>query len=180
MLDARARHREHLRTVGADPDVALAVKELKLGRHRGFANQKRAAHRGLPKVRGALVESWWSTKKNDMPRAAHGAKEFALVGHSNCGKSALLNALTGSDGLARVDARAGWTDAISWYRVVDEREALEEEYEAEEDERVPGLVEGADEIASSIASSSAATSAARVDVDAEGEFMYRYILCESC
>ena len=143
MLDARARHREQLRAVSADPNVALAVKELKLGRRRGFANQKRAAHRGMPNVRGELVESWWSTKKDDMPRAARGAKEFALVGHSNCGKSALLNALTGIDGLARVDARAGWTDAISWYRVVDERDALEEEWEAEEGEPVPGLVDPA-------------------------------------
>ena len=46
--------------------------------------------------------------------------QVALLGHSNCGKSALLNALTGSSvkrGPAGVHARAGWTAELSFFRV---------------------------------------------------------------
>ena len=134
LLDLRAAHREAMRGASTDPEVAAAVRRLRLGRHRGFANPKTAARRVGPDVRSELVASWWSMRRDDMPRARPGEVEFALVGHSNCGKSALLNALAGVDGLARVSARAGWTDAISWYRIVDEMTAMEEEWEAEENE----------------------------------------------
>jgi len=59
-----------------------------------------------------------------LPRRAQGNKnglpEVAILGHSNCGKSALLNALIGMrsrTGLADVDTRAGWTMRLHFYWV---------------------------------------------------------------
>ena len=49
-----------------------------------------------------------------------GLREVALLGHSNCGKSALLNVLAAekvSEGPAEVHARAGWTATLSFYRI---------------------------------------------------------------
>jgi len=46
--------------------------------------------------------------------------EVAFAGHSNCGKSSLVNAVAGMAprrGLARVSDRAGWTDAVFFYQL---------------------------------------------------------------
>ena len=46
--------------------------------------------------------------------------EVSLIGHSNSGKSTLLNALTGftgRDGVAGVSDRAGWTERLAFIRV---------------------------------------------------------------
>src|SRR5262249_30999018 len=43
--------------------------------------------------------------------------EVAFLGRSNVGKSTLLNALVGSDGLAFVSARPGCTQLINFYQV---------------------------------------------------------------
>ena len=46
------------------------------------------------------------------------APEIGIIGHSNSGKSSLVNALAGkqpSKGLARVSQRAGWTSSLDFY-----------------------------------------------------------------
>src|SRR6266513_1915817 len=53
--------------------------------------------------------------------------EVAFVGRSNVGKSSLLNALARRDGLARVSATPGRTQALQFFRVeaqASDREAL--------------------------------------------------------
>jgi GTP-binding protein len=46
-----------------------------------------------------------------------GLPEVAFLGRSNVGKSSLLNALVGLDGLARTSATPGRTRSINFYRV---------------------------------------------------------------
>ena len=43
--------------------------------------------------------------------------ELAVVGRSNCGKSSLINALVGQDGLARTSRTPGRTQLINWFAV---------------------------------------------------------------
>src|SRR5579871_958032 len=43
--------------------------------------------------------------------------EIAFLGRSNVGKSSLLNALVGADGLARISSRPGCTQLINFYQV---------------------------------------------------------------
>jgi GTP-binding protein len=43
--------------------------------------------------------------------------EIAFLGRSNVGKSSLLNALLGADGLARISSRPGCTQLVNFYQV---------------------------------------------------------------
>ena len=54
------------------------------------------------------------------PEPASGAAaEVAFLGRSNVGKSSLLNALMGVDGLAKTSARPGCTQLINFYQIDD-------------------------------------------------------------
>lgn len=44
--------------------------------------------------------------------------EIAVIGRSNCGKSSLINAITGHNGLARTSSTPGRTRALIFFRVV--------------------------------------------------------------
>lgn len=46
-----------------------------------------------------------------------GDAEVAFLGRSNVGKSSLINALLGADGLARTSARPGCTQVVNFYQV---------------------------------------------------------------
>jgi GTP-binding protein len=43
--------------------------------------------------------------------------ELAVVGRSNVGKSSLINALTGNDGLARTSRTPGRTRLVNWFEI---------------------------------------------------------------
>ena len=61
-----------------------------------------------------------SASRPPWPLFKHLLPEVALAGHSNSGKSTLVNALVGtlpSKGPAKVSDRAGWTDQLCFYRV---------------------------------------------------------------
>ena len=68
--------------------------------------------RGVALHLGAFTSSW--------PIFDHLLPEIAFAGHSNCGKSTLINALAGIEpkkGPASVSDRAGWTERVSFYRI---------------------------------------------------------------
>lgn len=72
-------------------------------------------------VVGAAGEAVHLTSvSQNWPLFKHLLPEIALAGHSNCGKSSLVNALTGlghKRGPAGVNDRAGWTDQICFYQL---------------------------------------------------------------
>ena len=126
MLADRESHAERMLDAWPDPAVEQKIKKLKLGRAKRWHNQQSAEARRRSlgaKMRGhahlmgrtgvGMHADWERFNRESL-------SEVALLGHSNCGKSALLNALTGSSvkrGPAGVHARAGWTAELSFFRV---------------------------------------------------------------
>jgi GTP-binding protein len=53
----------------------------------------------------------------ESPGGASDAVEVAFLGRSNVGKSTLLNALVGAEGLARISSRPGCTQLVNFYQV---------------------------------------------------------------
>ncbi len=97
---------------------ALRLEKLGLGRKKRPTDGRRVQSGEL----GAGGRSRYLTSGSKAPWPAfqHMLPEIALAGHSNCGKSTLLNGLVGAPartGPARVSDRAGWTDALFWYQV---------------------------------------------------------------
>ena len=69
--------------------------------------------RAHPRPKTTFVTSAASPK--DFPPEA--LPELAVVGRSNVGKSSLINALVGQEGLARTSRTPGRTQLINWFRV---------------------------------------------------------------
>jgi 50S ribosome-binding GTPase len=61
-----------------------------------------------------------ASASTNWPVFAHLLPEIAFAGHSNCGKSTLVNSMVGvmaKKGPAATSNRAGWTDQICFYQV---------------------------------------------------------------
>ena len=106
-------------------ETVAEIKRLGLGRQKGWQNPKNADRRRasiasgqnhkavlIGHARSSTLADWAALNRECLP-------EVALLGHSNCGKSALVNALSGApvrSGLASVSPRAGWTAELAFYR----------------------------------------------------------------
>jgi len=69
---------------------------------------------------GVMLTSAAAVSSEDWPLFAHLLPEVAFAGHSNSGKSTLVNAMVGvppRHGPASVSDRAGWTDQICFYKL---------------------------------------------------------------
>ncbi len=124
-LADREAHLELMAEARIDPQTLAEVRSLRLGRTKQWQHQKRADQRritiaqqqmGFTQLLGrtsvGMHHDWDRLNREGLP-------EVALLGHSNCGKSALLNALAGTHarrGPAAVSARAGWTADLGFYR----------------------------------------------------------------
>ena len=69
--------------------------------------------RGRPRPKSTFVIS--AAAPSDFPPPT--LPEIAVVGRSNVGKSSLINALTGHDGLARTSRTPGRTRLINWFAI---------------------------------------------------------------
>jgi GTP-binding protein len=65
------------------------------------------------KVKARFVIS--ASKPSEFP--AENLPEIAVVGRSNVGKSSLINALVGQDGLARTSRTPGRTRLVNWFEI---------------------------------------------------------------
>ncbi|HTL37545.1 MAG TPA: ribosome biogenesis GTP-binding protein YihA/YsxC [Kofleriaceae bacterium] len=65
------------------------------------------------KVKARFVIS--ASKPSEFPAA--NLPEIAVVGRSNVGKSSLINALVGQDGLARTSRTPGRTRLVNWFEI---------------------------------------------------------------
>lgn len=92
---------ERLQTVEADPAEVAALRQLGLGRRRqpgdGSAYSKRFVDD--KQVATSMGAGGFSLRlgsaSKDWPNFKHNLPEIALAGHTNCGKSTLVNALAG-------------------------------------------------------------------------------------
>lgn len=137
MLEDRRRHLARIAALaredeaeGPDPEILRRINELGLGqKQRG---KDTARYRRGPKDMTAGPSQIGATGFATFMAAASGRgsegwpffkhmlPEVAFAGHSNCGKSSLVNAVAGMvprRGVARVSDRAGWTDAVFFYQL---------------------------------------------------------------
>ncbi len=136
----RRRHLRRLREGEAgppDPAVLGRIQALGLGRkqtgkdtprYRQGSKDPATATATAGSDSGGIGAAGFSTylaassggQGEGWPAFKHMLPEVAMAGHSNCGKSSLVNALAGlapQKGPARVSDRAGWTDAVFFYQL---------------------------------------------------------------
>eukprot|EP01031_Cornospumella_fuschlensis_P028556 gene28556-34468_t len=131
ILQDRQRHHERLQA------IRVSDAEVRMLAEQGLGSKKRLTNVYSPpsqspytlnpndpsvpqQVKRGFMTHLASASRAPWPVFKHILPEIALAGHSNSGKSSLINALGGevpSRGLAKVSDRAGWTDQICFYRV---------------------------------------------------------------
>lgn len=124
-LHDREMHALRMESVVPSRETDAEIKRLRLGRKKGSHSPKRAQQR-RSQIAGKVAYQVELLGKAGFPARSwdrlnvKGLPEVAIFGHSNCGKSALLNALSGvpvRKGAAEVDSRAGWTAELGFYSV---------------------------------------------------------------
>ena len=123
IIKEREEHLQRLEFTASEAgekEIILAAQLQKMGLGRRKAGGDARKHKSGEVGAGGRAKYLTSCARAPWPRLKHRLPEVALAGHSNCGKSTLLNALAGlgaSNGPARVSDRAGWTDALFWYQM---------------------------------------------------------------
>ncbi|KAG5182769.1 P-loop containing nucleoside triphosphate hydrolase protein, partial [Tribonema minus] len=126
ILEARRLHLRRIRDFEVDPETVEQLRKLGLGRRKQPLDNRAFTKKWLNNKQvatgmgaGGFAVHLGSASK-DWPMFKHNLPEVALAGHTNCGKSTLVNALAGihpRQGLAGVSERAGWTDFVSFYQI---------------------------------------------------------------
>ena len=126
ILAQRMLYQRRLEGMEVDLSLVRALEDAGFGRKRKLPNIYRAISSdstGSSKMTHTAAggfAQFLAAASRDWPVFEHLLPEIALAGHSNCGKSTLVNALTGSTpskGKASVSDRAGWTDQVCFYQL---------------------------------------------------------------
>lgn len=129
----REAHAAAIEAAWPDGAVIEHIKKVKLGRPKNWHNQGllEQRRRALEQTLGGGAELLGKTgigMHNDWDRLNRASlPEVAIMGHANCGKSSLLNALAATytrKGPAAVSSRAGWTAELAFYKIVPDRPKL--------------------------------------------------------
>ena len=133
ILRDRVRHMKRLETVEPRANAIASLKKQGLGSTRKknhvfnkvsdkqisqFVAENNTSKRTLTGAGGFAKHL--TSASSDWPLFDHMLPEIAFAGHSNSGKSTLVNAMAGvkaSSGPASVSDRAGWTDQICFYQL---------------------------------------------------------------
>ena len=133
ILRDRVRHMKRIEAVEPRAEVIASLKKQGLGSTRKknhvfnkvsdkqishFISENNTSKRTLTGAGGFAKHL--TSASSDWPLFDHMLPEIAFAGHSNSGKSTLVNAMAGvkaSSGPASVSDRAGWTDQICFYQL---------------------------------------------------------------
>lgn len=109
---------------------AIVIERVKALDREGFGKKRRLptmysqvfASNGAKTTNtaGGGFANFVASASSNWPLFPHLLPEIAFAGHSNSGKSTLVNAMIGASptkGIASVSDRAGWTDQICFYQV---------------------------------------------------------------
>ncbi|CAM9466179.1 unnamed protein product [Ectocarpus sp. 6 AP-2014] len=127
IVKEREQHLVRLAKAEVDTAMAKTFKASSLGsrkRPRQAGGFNKAYDRTGKQVHSDFAAGgfarWMGSASKGWPTFRHRLPEVALAGHTNCGKSTLVNALSGIHprrGPASTSDRAGWTDLVGFYQV---------------------------------------------------------------
>ncbi|CAM9743777.1 unnamed protein product [Ectocarpus sp. 12 AP-2014] len=127
IVKEREQHLVRLAKAEVDTAMAKTFKAASLGsrkRPRQAGGFNKAYDRTGRQVHSDFAAGgfarWMGSASKGWPTFRHRLPEVALAGHTNCGKSTLVNALSGIHprrGPASTSDRAGWTDLVGFYQV---------------------------------------------------------------